>query len=450
MNSLTDETWKKRFFTIIAPIISRQAVGGISSLLISMLLLRIFGKSDFGVWTFLLLLLSVPNIFFQPIFTGLLRFLPEQTKDTQIEYFIYVFQVSAMLWLCTTTIGFLILYNFPDIISPAVIDNQASINWILILGILFSKCFIEFLNFSISSLCLALQNVLHHQTMLFIKRVLELFLICLFFIYQTEGNNNFLDIAVILLTLELLLLLYWMSWLTRKIKSFRFKRLTYSFFQRREVSEFFMPFLGMSLFAIAGKRAAIFLLGYLQLYETLALFTILDRVFNLANKFAGSFFHTISPYYSKINKSALLKSAIAFNLSLFFGVSSLALLLFSPYWLKFWSLEVSEDLSLVLLFFSINLCLMGIVQGGGQRQLQQGTAKNLFRIAVARRAVFFVFLYLFHDNLLSIVVAETAGIIAAVIIHIFIQARLKSSENLNIATTFCFLLGVVCLYSLAF
>lgn len=450
MNSLTDETWKKRFFTIIAPIISRQAVGGISSLLISMLLLRIFGKSDFGVWTFLLLLLSVPNIFFQPIFTGLLRFLPEQPKDTQIEYFIYVFQVSAMLWLCTTTIGLLILYNFPDIISPAVIDNQASINWILILGILFSKCFIEFLNFSISSLCLALQNVLQHQTIMFIKRIVELFSICLFFIIQGEGNNNFLNIAIILFAIESLLLLYWMSWLTRKIERDHFKRLTYSFFQRPEVSEFFIPFLGVSLFSIAGKRAATFLLGYLQLFEMLALFTILDRVFNLANKFIGSFLYTISPYYSKINKNALLKSAIAVNLSLFFGISSLALLLLSPYWLKFWALEISQDLSFVLLFFAINLCLMGIVQAGGQRQLQQGTAKGLFRISIVRRTVFFVFLYLFHDNLLHFVMAETAGIIAAAIFYLFIQAPLRSSENINIATTLCFLFGMVSLYTLAF
>ena len=403
------------------PILSRQIVSGLASLLISILLFRIFGQYDYGLWVLWIFALSLPNLLSQPIFTGLLRFLTDQPPTKQQQYFGYVFQLSFILYLVGWSILGSVLYIWPSFIFQDSIDEVELSAIKLSLNLIMIKLFMEFFSFGLSSYCLAVKRVVESQAVLLVKRLIELATISLIYFDLFPIFDKFVIVALFLLIVELTSVVFWLGWFAKRSEFKKLSVIKISFLQKSEVKSFFFPLVGSSLIATIGKRAGVLLLGYFQMFESLALFSVAERIFHLANKVPANFLNTTIPFFSQLRTKKNVKSLISLSLTFLYGLSSILIFSSASIWLKLWGIVLDEELQNVIFFFALNLCLSGFLQASSQHLLQEGVWYQMLTTSLFRRLTFLISLTFYHDTILQIVVAETVGIVSSVALILYLR-----------------------------
>lgn len=405
--------WFKSYFhDAILPVLRRQGVGFISSVLLSAIFLRGLGFEQFGFWAYLVAILSIPNSFSQPIITSMLRFLPEQTENEKFTYFVKYVQLAFMTWLVLYLLVGLFIFlpaDFSNIFSFNILSRS---EYILILLILIIKFFFEFVSFCTASYSAALFEIARQQNFLAIKRIVETTLLASMIILLDTRDHILLFTALLMCVCEFLGLIYWLRWLRSGLLDKNISSIRHSPHKIIEISSFILPLSGIQIVSFLGKRAGIFLFGYFGLMNEVALLAVIDKMFSLANKFPSNLLNALLPYYSRLSKNKNLKLILSYCLSVGYGIAGNILFFTAVIWLQIWGITLTSGLETAVCLLSINLVSLGFLQISSQEQFQKGNMNLAFRVTIVRRSTFFIMLCFINDSLIDVILCETFGILA--------------------------------------
>lgn len=438
--------FSKFTYSTIFTILSRQGVGFLASLISSILLFRVLGAEQFGFWAYIIALMSIPNLFVQPILTSLLRTLPDEENNKKYSYFLSIFQLAVGIWAIISAILLTFIFMPNDILNIFSLDSLTLEQKLYPILILIIKYLIEFFNTCIAAYCAALLDIRRQQLALLVKRLCEVLSIFIISVFFSDKDSLLSIVAGYLCCIEILFFIFWIRWLWNSCERSQFEFIKIEFFKRTELQSLTAPLLGISLTSFLGRRAGIFLFGYFGLYNEVAILSIVERVFSLANKFSSNFLHALLPFYSRVNASAILPIIITIAISFGHGIAGNFLYLTGPLWLQLWDISIDDTLTMVLFLLAVNTICLGYLQSSSQLLLQSGILTFAFRVSLYRRLIFFAFLYFYHSTLIDVVLAETVSMFAAVVMYLVFSKIKRSLQFLSIMIVSLFLCVLISFY----
>lgn len=440
----------EKFKRIVLPLFLKQSLGGLLTLVSSIIFLRHYGAPVAGGWVFWLSISTIPSIFYQPFAQTVVRFLHSNHYIKNQSLISILLSFSLLSYFITSVIILVLFFQLEERKLINSYLNIGAVNFFYIFLLFQLKSMLELITFFCSQIYIAKKEVLRIQGLLSIKRLVEFFsLIFCIFSFRQSFQYSLEALCMLLCISELFFSFKFFINILALNKLFPNFRFSISKSDKRIVTQYSMPAFFNSILSAFRSKLCLFYLGSNAFWEAAAIFSIFQGIINLLNKAQANMLYNLLPFLIQKKKiSKILNKYIYSIISAYYGV--VGTLFFLTHGILIALLKLKYDIFNYDLIFLLcfNFVLFGFLQANSYKVTFSGNQIVSLYLSFVRVIIYCTLFYFFHANLHEIFFCE---IIASSfnILLIFLERKIRKDEMRNtLKITIFFLISLILLYTI--
>jgi O-antigen/teichoic acid export membrane protein len=410
---------------------------------------RKLGGHLYGVWVFWGVLVSTPSVFYSGAMVAAARFIPiKQTQEEKRIVFwgLVHFQLILILaaWVGLTLANELFFQWRPW--ADKLIVSGVNFTWVVFLALL--RHVFHLVSSAGSQCALGFQQVYLTQSMSAIKHVVDLLLVSVV-AWQTNNIQDFLVISMVcLIVSQIIMGVFWVAWLHKTLGGFAQPAGAFRSVWATEIREYSGPTIFTGLMTAAKERLPIVILGELGLWAEGAVYTIISRVCQFANKFYSAISTELVSLLVGTKEGEKAQNVLSYWATLYHGVIGILLLVSAGLWLSLWNIGESPSEDLLLFVIIAMFICKGSLRSAHTWGDYSGNRIWMSKWSAAFGAVYLLSILFLHQTSVEIAICELIALIAAITVAVFMPANVWRNKRASFVTTLAFVIVIAGIYGL--
>jgi hypothetical protein len=198
----------------------------------------------------------------------------------------------------------------------------------------------------------------------------------------------------------------------------------------------------------AKERLPIVILGELGLWAEGAVYTIISRVCQFANKFYSAISTELVSLLVGTKEGEKAQNVLSYWATLYHGVIGILLLVSAGLWLSLWNIGESPSEDLLLFVIIAMFICKGSLRSAHTWGDYSGNRIWMSKWSAAFGAVYLLSILFLHQTSVEIAICELIALIAAITVAVFMPANVWRNKRASLVTTLAFVIVIAGIYGL--
>lgn len=380
-------------------------------------------------------------MFYSGAMVAMARFMPiKQTQEEKRIVFwgLVHFQLILILaaWVGLALVNELFFQWRPW--ADKLIVSGVNFTWVVFLALL--RHVFHLVSSAGSQCALGFQQVYLTQSMSAIKHVVDLLLVSVA-AWQTNNIQDFLVISMVCLVVSQIIMgVFWVAWLHKTLGGFAQPAGAFRSVWATEIREYSGPTIFTGLMVAAKERLPIVILGELGLWAEGALYTIISRVCQFANKFYSAISIELVPLLVGTEEGEKAQNALSYWATVYHGALGILLLVSAGLWLSLWNMGGSSSEDLLLFIIIATFICKGSLRSAHTWGDYFGNRIWMSKWAAAFGVVYVPCVCLFHQTGVEIAACELLALMSSIIVTVSMPVEVWQNKRKSLITTLAFVI----------